>query len=472
MRRQNGLLAAIAAVLAACGSLDPSADAAVLRREVAARTGSDVPEAPGTAATEPSDEVLALLRAPLTDEAAIQIALRHNHRVRAIAERLGIARADLVQAGRLRNPVLDADARFLFDGGTDLELGLVQPVIDLFHRSLRARLGEHEFAAATAMLTDELVHLVFAVRRAAIDARAAARLVTLQRDALQAAIASHELAVALHAAGNLTDLGLATERAGEGRARLDLAAAELAATEATEPLQRLLGLWGANTEWQLAGELAEDALAGVDLDHVEQRAITRSLELATARARIDAQAQRVGLRSWQQWIPDADFGISAVREPGGEWGLGPRLGVELPLFDDGRAATGQAAHQLRALLHDHVQLAIEIRSAARTLRERTAQLADRARFLREVQLPAREAIVRGTVQQYNAMQIGAFDVLRQRQLQLAETREYVDTLRLAHHARLDLQELLAGGLPPSAFTTMSAPRMPAAGSEAAGPGHE
>lgn len=45
------------------------------------------------------------------------------------------------------------------------------------------------------------------------------------------------------------------------------------------------------------------------------------------------------------------------------------------------------------------------------------------------------------------MQIGAFEVLRAREQQVAEERELLNTLRSAHLARLDLQELLAGSLP-------------------------
>jgi outer membrane protein TolC len=123
------------------------------------------------------------------------------------------------------------------------------------------------------------------------------------------------------------------------------------------------------------------------------------------------------------------------------------VALELPLFDAGSAAHAKAARRLRAGMHEQVQLAVEIRSTARTLRERASLLAARARFLRAEHLPQREAVVRTTVQTYNAMQIGAFDVLAQRRVQLADQREYVTTLRDAHLARLDLQQLLAGSLP-------------------------
>jgi cobalt-zinc-cadmium efflux system outer membrane protein len=433
---------ASAALLAACSAVSVPDERATLDGAVLERTGARA----AASKADTTDEVLELLRAPLDDDAAVRIALLHNRRVRAAYERLGIARADLVQAGLLRNPVFDGDARF-FANGTELELGLAQPFLDLFFRPLRERAAEHDLAAAQAWITAELVDLVFAVRRALVALRAAERTTDLHREALQAASAAHELAVALHAVGNFTDQELARERLGETRARLDLSAAELAAAEAREAVQVLLGLWGEQTQWRSGGTLGDDALAGLDLAHVETRAIERSLALAAHRAGIQAFAQRAGLTSWQRWFPDGALGLSAVREPGGDWGLGPHLAFELPFFDGRTTARERIAREIDAALHEEVQLAVEIRGTARTLRERAVHLADRARFLREVHLPQRAELLRTTLQTYNAMQIGAFDVLLQRQQQVVDQREHLATLRDAHLARLDLQQLLAGGMP-------------------------
>jgi len=439
-----------------CQPFDPASDVEGVRSELVRRLGAELPAAASGLDAGPGPEVEQLLAERLTEDNAVRIALLNNRDVRATYERLGIARAELVQAGLLRNPVFDADARFLFDGGTELELGLAQPFLDLFYRPLRERLAEHEFAAARLVATRDLVHLVFEVRRNFVHLRAALQVEALQRQALRAAVAAHELTAELFAAGNTTSQALALERLGETQARLDLASAEQAAHEAREPLQVLLGLWGAHTAWSVEGALSNDPAAGVDTEHIEARAITASLDLATHRAGIDAIAQQVGLESWRAWLPDGALGITAMREPGGDWGLGPHLALELPVFDRGSGRKARAGAQLRAELHHHVQLAVEVRSAARLLRDRLQLLAGRVRFQRDVHLPQRAEVVRTTLQTYNAMQIGVFDVLRQKQLQLADGRDHVATLRDAHLARLDLQELLAGGMPAAAMQPMTA----------------
>lgn len=451
MTRCRSAVLALAVAFASCTSLDPGDDQRALQQDLLQRTATTLPTNTELVAGASDDDVVALLREPLTAPRAVQVALVHNHRVRALQQRLGIARADLVQAGLLRNPTADIDARFVEGGGTDLEFGLSQSVLELFFLPLRQNLAAHEYEAAKLRLTDELVHLVFTVRRAFVDAAAAEQLVTVHREALIAAEAAHELAVELHAAGNLTDQALAGERVYESRMRLELAAAEQAALEAREPLQHLLGLWGAHTDWTLAAALSPTELQQLDLAHVESRAISASLDLRAHRAGIDALAQEVGLASWRGWFPDLSLGPNGIRIPGGTWGFGPRAQVELPLFDAGGTRTTRDRARLQAGLHEHVQLAVEVRAAARLLRERASRLVERERFLREVHLPHRAEVVRTTLQTYNAMQIGVFDVLQQKQLQLADRRDHVTTLQKAHLAVLDLQQLLAGSQPGAAL---------------------
>src|SRR4029453_6313933 len=62
-------------------------------------------------------EVRALLHDTLTVDGAIQVALLNNRNLQALYADLGVAQADLVQAGLLRNPVFDGAVRFLVGGG-------------------------------------------------------------------------------------------------------------------------------------------------------------------------------------------------------------------------------------------------------------------------------------------------------------------------------------------------------------------
>ena len=53
-----------------------------------------------------------LLRRHLTADSAVQIALLNNRNLQATYEEIGIAQADLVEAGLLRNPIFEIERRF------------------------------------------------------------------------------------------------------------------------------------------------------------------------------------------------------------------------------------------------------------------------------------------------------------------------------------------------------------------------
>lgn len=447
MRSSALLLATVLAGFAACTSVDATRRASTLEVQgaLAARTGSvsergvDESDAMIRAAVEE------LLRDDLTGEHAVRIALLNNHDIRAGYERLGIAAADLVQAGLLRNPVFGGEALLGFGGGTEVALGLAQPFVDLFWRPLRQRAAQHELQATIASLTRELVELTFAVRRELVRVRTAEQLVESQRRSLAAAQAAHELMQTLATAGNVVDAQLSSARLAEARARLDLADAERTAIEVREPLNTLLGLWGSNVAWRVAEDAASPAVDHVDWDQVEARAIAASLALVENRAHIDAAAQGAQIQSWSRWLPDGAIAVAAQRDASGREALGPALAVELPVFDDGTAATAAAQAQLRLLLHRHAQIAVEVRARARLLRERIDRIEARVRFAELEYLPAQDRLLHETMQNYNAMQIGAFDVIAQKLRQLEAVREALLASSDARLARLDLEELLAGG---------------------------
>ena len=71
-------------------------------------------------------------------------------------------------------------------------------------------------------------------------------------------------------------------------------------------------------------------------------------------------------------------------------------------------------------------------------------MADQLRFIQAEELPKSKRLVRETLRNYNAMQIGAFGVFVARQQEIESMQGYVETLRAAWTARIDLEELLAG----------------------------
>jgi outer membrane protein, heavy metal efflux system len=386
-----------------------------------------------------------LLAGPLTQAAAVKVALLQNPAVRASMERLGIARADLLQAGLLSNPVFSVDAKF-FSAGPEIELGLTQSFVDLFHVPLRRCVAAADLRAAEATVAAELVALVYGARRAFAAVIAAEAVVAARREGALAYATQRDLARTLHEAGNLPAAQRTALEVDAARARMDVADAELAARASREPLYVFLGLSEPRPDLALVGTL--DALPGdvVDEPSAVSLAVARSLDLTAACARIESAALAVGLRRHEGTFPALDAGVVGKREADGPWGFGPSLSTALPVFDWGQARVLEGNSIYRREVARHAVLTIEIRSAARGLRDRAVALRERARFLQAEYVPGRARLVREIGQQYDAMQVGAFDVLAARQQEADAERERLVALRDAWLARLDLDELLAGRL--------------------------
>jgi cobalt-zinc-cadmium efflux system outer membrane protein len=408
----------------------------------------------------------------LTADRAVQVAVLNNRNLQATYEDLGVAQAEVVQAGLLSNPIFDAEVKFAEGGeGTTLELGIVQEFLGLFFIPLRKRVAEDEFQSARLRVTGAVIDLAGQARTAFYAHQAAEQTLELRQTVLAATEASYQLASRLRAAGNITELDLTQERALHEQAKVDLAEAEAAAFDTRERLNVLMGLWGTNTGWTAAKRLPELPAESVALDDVERRAIENSLDLATAANDVRARARMLGIRRSLGLLPEAEAGVAAEREPGDEWAVGPAFSLPIPLLDQGQAATATARSEFERARQQYIATAVEVRSAARAARNRLLAAQARANYYRQVIVPLRREITAGTQLQYNAMQVGAFQLLQTKQEEIEAGVAYIDALRDYWTARTQLEQVTSGRLiqpgqrDPAATSTSgsSAPRRDSGG---------
>src|SRR5216117_3195976 len=140
--RNFGLLLS-AGVLAGCAHVDPNPAFRELANTVHLRTGKRVQWNRGSAQDAQAQAAVAsLLKRPLTADSAVQVALLNNHNLQATYEELGIAQADLVEAGLLKNPVFYFERRL---PGQAAEIDLVQEFVDILLLPLRKRIAAAQF---------------------------------------------------------------------------------------------------------------------------------------------------------------------------------------------------------------------------------------------------------------------------------------------------------------------------------------
>src|SRR5262249_26503659 len=133
----------------------------------------------------------------------------------ATYEDLGVAQADVVEAGLLKNPLFFGVARVSHSPPSQNNLGVdvAREFITIFFFPARKRIWRPKFEARKLHVTNAVLELAARVRVAYYGLTAAENLAEVLRTNAEAARASADLAGKIHDAGNLSDLDLARERA-------------------------------------------------------------------------------------------------------------------------------------------------------------------------------------------------------------------------------------------------------------------
>lgn len=448
-RASIGWLCLLLVGLTGCASVDlragfPEVGAAVEERaatKIAWNRGNELDN-------EAAEKLRALLQKKLAADDAVQIAMLNNRDLQAIYTDLGVAQADLVQAGLFRNPILDAAVLFPLSGvRPDLQLSVVISFLDALYVPLRKRVAAARFEEAKLRVTGAVLDLAAQVRRAFHEHQANEQMLELRQTIVQALTASWEVSRRLHEAGNITDLDQARDRAAAEVSRLALRSAEIVVRQSREHLNDLMGTWGEQTGWEIDGRLPDIPAEPVPVNGLERVALSRSIDLSQARQRIITAGQQLGYDRATALIPETELGVGAEREEG--WKVGPVLSVPIPLFDQGQARVGRAVAELRRAQQEYYALAVRVRATARAVRDRMVGAEDRALYYRDILLPLQERIVNEAQLQYNAMQIGIFHLLRDRERQIETGVGYVEALREYWLARADMLHISSGRLPVS-----------------------
>jgi len=440
---------AVAAVvaLAGCAGMQHGLGFDNVRQDVGQRTGMLVQWDSGSNADlDARAAVRDLLGQALTADAATQVALLSNRELQAVYEELDIAQADLVQAGLLRNPVFSGEIRWSSDGGPGIVIDVAQDFVSVLLAPLRKARAQAAFESAKQRVTAAVLVLAGQTREAFYDLQASEQLLEMRRSVVEATAASRELAERLRAAGNNRELDVANERALHEQSNLDLAAAEADAIARRERMNELMGLWGDDASaWHITARMPGIPDAESDATGLERGAVERSLALTVARGEVEIAARELGIVKPLGSIDQAEIGIAAERETEGDWSLGPSLTLPIPLFDQGQAAIGAAGARLRQARERYFAAAVRVRAEARAAYAAATAARDRALYFERVMLPLRQTIVDETLLQYNAMQVGAFQLLMAKRDQIETGAQYVAALRDYWLARSRLDHILAGG---------------------------
>ena len=400
-----------------------------------------------------------LLSRPLGMDDAIQIALLNNRGLQASYSELGIAEADLVQAGRLPNP------GFTFSrthGGNDLSISrtFTLGLLNVLTLPLATRIESRRFEQTRLLAADAMLKVAADARRAYIGAVAAKQSAVYAEQVKDSAEAGAELALRMQQAGNFSKLDYAREQAFYAEAVAQLAKARQQSIAAREKLTRTMGLWGSQAQYDLPERLPDLPATRPELQDLEHFAMQNRLDIQAEKLQTQSVASSLGLSRATRFINALDVGYqnNFTTSDGREQGY--EISVEIPIFDWGASKVARAEAIYLQSANRVAETAINARSEVRESYSAYVTDYDVAKHYRDEVVPIRKTISDELLLRYNGMLASVFELLADSRDQIGAVNSYIDALKDYWLAETDLQQSLGGRLPPLAmaaapFTSMT-----------------
>ena len=392
-------------------------------------------------------EIEDLLGNPLTEDAAVKIALLSNPSVKAAIASLGISEADMRKAGILHNPKVSVKIRSSNEENTkkNTEFEVRQDVLDLLFWPLRKRMGNTQFKAEQYAATQNITNFVEEVRAGYFQWLSVMHKKSLMEDNYKAEEAAMEIAQRQKDAGNINILELDRHKTIFQKAKIERLRSTQMMDDTTQRLRTLMGLQSEQFFMESVKQLPDLPQENLSLEKFEEEVLNNRLDLMMQRQRIKALEQGITLKDFG-FLPEAEVGYNQERESSGGKLKGVVVEGEVPVFDRKQADRARiqaqietAKHQLNAM---EQEARLQVRLAYKSLmtnREVVQSYIDT--------LPIHQEMVKETLYHYNFMLKGVFDVLEIKQEELQARKEYIDALRDYWVSRVELEHALGKRIP-------------------------
>jgi outer membrane protein TolC len=448
------MAASAALALAGCASFSPDGGMNRVAHLTRERTGQPVSLQRSAADTDAARARVAdLLKEPLTADTAVEVALLNNPGLQARLGKLGVAEADLVQAGRLRNPTFSL-GRLAGGGALEIDRSIMFDLLGLLTLPARTQVAQGRFEQAQLQAAADAVDVATEARAAYFDAVAAQQLEAYARQVTEASEAANDLAQRMVQAGNLSRLDQMREEAFHADTTARLARWQQQALAARERLVRALGL-ADPTLLQLPARLPDLPGEPADGRDAEQAAMDKRLDVLMARRDAEATARELGLVQATSFVNVLDVGWQDKSQRGVPTESGVAVQVELPLFEFGSADRARAQARYLQAVNRTADVAVRARSEVREAYGDYRGAYDLARHYRDDIVPLRKRIADENLLRYNGMLIDVFELLADAREQVASVTATVQATRDFWIAQTRLQAALAGATPGVATASLS-----------------
>lgn len=438
---KRSVAGACVAMLGACAAVDPRPDHAEARSLIQATTGQvDVFDPEAELLTE--REIESVIADGLTLDEALRLALLNNRRLQAGFMRLGVRRAEFVQAGLLANPSLSLAFLFPSGGGrTKVQGDLIESVAEIWQLPLRRERARIELGREVLEVSRSAGELVADTKDAYFDSVAA-------RDVRAAAAQGADLARrSLEAVRQQVQGGVATMTE-ENLALSSALSAELAFRRAEREdvsakrrLAALLSLEADLLSVSLSDGLPDPIVTEYDREELVMQARASRLDVKAAEAAVRAAETDVKSQR-RRTISKLEAGLSFERpESGGTTSFlgGPAGSIELPLFDQNQAQISRAEYRRDELRKEYEALLADVSQSVRSAVDRASAAARTARFVGDELLPQAEAAAALATSAFELGDTTLLPLLESQRAALLARQARVEALLEAAKTRVDVE---------------------------------
>jgi len=465
-RGVQAALGAAALLLVGCTAVDPQPDFD--------RAGEFIQRTTGRSDVRPQEDpeilkerVRSLLRDGLTVEEAVEIALLNNAELQAAWMNIGMAKADLIQAGLLSNPTLAMAFRLPAGGGlTAIDLDIAQNIADLWQIPPRKRVAERSLERVVLEIAYQATELVAEVKADYFAALGTEERLKIARENLEVTRTTLELTRFRQQAGAGSALDINLARGVMLEAQLAVDRARLAAAEARRKLATTLGLMIDADELVLATSLPDPPAYKLARGPLKETALAERLDSRAMRAAVRAAEERLVLE-YRRVFPLLELGFSleqdaskaqggrdiladtarasiasgrlsapeieprSARDSNRDVTLGPSFTLELPIFDQNQAQIARARYELEQTMRRLDQLERIITQDVFSAVDQAETAWRIARFYREEVLPQARQNLDISQESYRAGKASIMSVLDAERTYLAARDAYAGALEEA-----------------------------------------
>lgn len=392
----------------------------------------------------------AMINRELSQDEAVQLALFHNPDIKAAFASLGIAEADLLEAGLISNPVLDGLIRFPQGKGhfTNTELSLMQNLTDILQMPLRQKAAEAEIAETELKVANFILDIAFDVQETYL--RLQAKL--LERD-LKQKIADLSEAASLIAngqfeKGNISSIDRQTKESQSLSAKAKWMESEKEILELKKHMNQLLGLSSHQNCWSVKQNLPGLPLCDPSYEQLEELALQNRLDFAIILLEKERLKRLLHLKPWWSYL-NPSIGASYEKDPEGIKVFGPSFSLALPIFNSGQADRKRLYAKLQQnrqkLISKQVEIHTEVQAAyTKMTLERNLSSA----YQNQLLLLEKDK-TKASERHYNVMGLSLYKLIDQRTMEY--NAEIQSQLALSNYwlAKVGLDRALGGALIPS-----------------------